>query len=348
MRKLKVDLAELAMAFEDHSFDVTHFLDLETGKVIFIDPETQFAAAYLSEEMDTDEDGLPISEDEALDQREYSAGLKEAAREAAEVEAGLGTRYLAVPHVDSHEGYRDMEEFLATVTDARLADRLARAIQGRGPFRRFKDVLAYDPGERERWFRFKDARMQQRVMDWLESEDIEAEAEPATWPAPRPPTRLRLIAEVLAFTRAARQLPGVSRIALIGSLTTEKLEPKDADLLVTVADDADLTALATLGRRLQGHAQQFNRGGDVFLADPAANYIGRTCHWKDCRPGIRQSCDALHCGQRHYLHDDLGSVRLKKELVAAPPVELWPQVTARVPVPEDVEQGLLGPLRLEG
>ena len=33
------------------------------------------------------------------------------------------------------------------------------------------------------------------------------------------------------------------------------------------------------------------------------------------------------------------------ELVEKPPIELWPEVVARVPVPEDVETGLLAPLR---
>ena len=80
--------------------------------------------------------------------------------------------------------------------------------------------------------------------------------------------RARLIAEVLAFVRAAQRLPGITRIALIGSLTTNKANPKDADLLVTVTDDTDLTSLARLTRKLQGHAQTMNRGGEVFLADP--------------------------------------------------------------------------------
>ena len=140
-------------------------------------------------------------------------------------------------------------------------------------------------------------------------------------------------------------LSGVLRIALIGSLTTAEPDPKDVDLLVTVSDDADLEPLAKLGRKLQGHAQQLNRGGEVFLADPQNNYLGRTCPWKQCGPGIRLSCDALHCGQRHYLHDDLKTIRLAKKIVAAPPIELWPQVVARVSIPADVEQGLIAPLR---
>ncbi|MFB0546976.1 MAG: UPF0158 family protein, partial [Anaerolineae bacterium] len=167
-------------------------------------------------------------------------------QEADQVEAGYGTRYISVPQADSHEDYRDMQDFIATVQDERLQDRLWRAIDGRGAFRYFKDVLADYPRERERWFEFEDARMRQRILDWLESEGIEAiiEPPPAIEPSsPLPPARARLIAEVLAFVRAASQLPGVTCIALIGSLTTDEPDPEDADLLVTVTDDADLAPL---------------------------------------------------------------------------------------------------------
>jgi hypothetical protein len=46
-----------------------------------------------------------------------------------------------------------------------------------------------------------------------------------------------------------------------------------------------------------------------------------------------------------YLHDDFRAVRLDAQLIAAPPVDLWPEVRARVPVPADVESVLLTPLR---
>lgn len=59
------------------------------------------------------------------------------------------------------------------------------------------------------------------------------------------------------------------------------------------------------------------------------------------------SCDALHCGARLYLHDDLDTMPLTSALVAEPPVELWPQVVVRVAVPDDVERLLLAPLREE-
>jgi hypothetical protein len=137
-------------------------------------------------------------------------------------------------------------------------------------------------------------------------------------------------------------LPGVTRIALLGSLTTAKPAPKDADLLVTVADEADLAPLAALGRKLQGHAQSLNRGADVFLADPGGHYLGRLCLWKDCRPGLRLRCDALHCGGRAYLHDDLAAVELPQSLTTAPPVALWSAVVVHVPIPADLEQALAG------
>ena len=99
--------------------------------------------------------------------------------------------------------------------------------------------------------------------------------------------------------------------------------------------------LANLTRKLQGLAQQMNRGGEVFLADPQNKYLGRICQWKVCAPGVRMRCDALHCGRRYYLHDDLKAIKLASGVLAAPPLELWPQVVARVAIPQDIEQGLL-------
>ena len=158
------------------------------------------------------------------------------------------------------------------------------------------------------------------------------------------PIRSFLLAEVLSFVERARTYPGVRRIALVGSLAGNKRDPKDADVLVTVDDDTDLAALAAAGRRLKGRAQSRNRGADIFLADPRGRYIGRTCHWRECRPGIRVACDARHCGRRLFVHDDLDTVTLDAAVVTAPPLELWPEVVRRVPLPRDVEAQLIHPI----
>ena len=47
---------------------------------------------------------------------------------------------------DSRDGWRDMAEFVTTVTDATLAGRLERALHGRRAFRRFRDELASPSG----------------------------------------------------------------------------------------------------------------------------------------------------------------------------------------------------------
>jgi len=138
------------------------------------------------------------------------------------------------------------------------------------------------------------------------------------------PLRSFLLAQVLRFTLKAAGLPGVSRIALMGSLATSKAVPKDADVLVSVTPDCSLDRLATAARALKGQAQTRNSGADIFLADLDGRYLGRICHWRECRPGIRLACRAQHCGRREFVHDDLQVVNLAPMLVALPPVELWP------------------------
>ena len=161
-------------------------------------------------------------------------------------------------------------------------------------------------------------------------------------PEPRRP----LLGAVLAFVWAARECPGVLRIALVGSLTTPKPIPKDADVLVTIKGDMDLTQLARYGRRLKGTAQNINLGGDIFLADEGGRYLGRICHYRECHP--RVACRAQHCGHRDHLNDDLHILTLSADLIAAPPVELWPRVVRRLPVPVDTETLLLAVLERDG
>lgn len=151
-----------------------------------------------------------------------------------------------------------------------------------------------------------------------------------------------LLAAVRDFVHEAVGCAGVLRVALIGSLTTDKAVPKDADVLVTIDGGMELANLARAGRRLKGQAQHINLGGDIFLADAGGRYTGRICHYRECHP--RTLCRARHCGLRDHLNDDLDLVTLAAELIAAPPIELWPNVIRRVPVPPDVEVLLLAEL----
>ncbi len=146
-----------------------------------------------------------------------------------------------------------------------------------------------------------------------------------------------LLLEVQRFVEHARNIKGVRQIALIGSLATAKQNPKDADLLVAIDDQAELASLAAAGRRLKGRAQSRNRGADIFLVNLAGTYLGRICQWRDCRPGIRMACRARHCGQRKYVCDDLDVLTLPAAVVNTPPLELCPAVVHRAQVPDDVQ-----------
>jgi Uncharacterised protein family (UPF0158) len=174
MRKLKLDLSELIYAFEAGSLESKYYLDLETGEVVLIADETRMELNAIYERLGDAEDADGALFAEAL----HGSGLPDwqvdLVREADLVERGFGARFIEVPHDDSHEGYRDMEAFIETVSDDQLQARLSDAIDGRGAFRRFKDVLLRYPQERDHWFAFKETRVRQRALEWLESEEIEA------------------------------------------------------------------------------------------------------------------------------------------------------------------------------
>ena len=56
------------------------------------------------------------------------------------------------------------------------------------------------------------------------------------------------------------------------------------------------------------------------------------------------SCEALNCGRREYLYDDLQRLNLSKKTVAGA-LELWPKLEKKVGLPEDLEE-LLAEMRL--
>ena len=143
-KEVRVDLQELCAAYSHYSADSRYYLDFETGEVI-----------YVSEFMDEDLTG-------ELDER---------------IEEGYGERFISIPCESSGEGYRDMMDFIVTVEDERVREKLIVAVNGRGAFKRFKDALLDHTDLRARWFGFKDGRVLDRVMEWLESEGIDVSGE---------------------------------------------------------------------------------------------------------------------------------------------------------------------------
>jgi uncharacterized protein UPF0158 len=153
-RRVPVDWDELEMALTWRSDEYAYCLDVHNGKVL----------TYPI---------LGSGEDGDLSEEQVDEGLA----------AG---RLVEVERLPSSTEYGWMAEFAASVRHPRVRDLLHVALDGRGAFRRFKDVLAGYPAERDRWFAFRDERMREAMREWLAEHDIEPTTEP---PKPRLPGR---------------------------------------------------------------------------------------------------------------------------------------------------------------
>jgi hypothetical protein len=92
------------------------------------------------------------------------------AEEIGEAEDDDPARWLWVDCEGSRSGYQDMVWFIDELDDPDVADRLARAISGRGAFRRFKDTLFDRPYLMTQWYAFSGDRQRGRARSWLAAE----------------------------------------------------------------------------------------------------------------------------------------------------------------------------------
>ena len=140
---IRIDTDMFIAAFEDHNYEIHHYLDTKSGEIVFI---TEF--------------DMP-EEDE----------LKESMEEEPE-------RYVYIEPIDSSESFRVMEEFVGQLEEGDIQDELSESLRRRNPFRQFKDMLYRYPGIKEEWFWYHDQRMTEIASRWLEDHNIDAELLP--------------------------------------------------------------------------------------------------------------------------------------------------------------------------
>lgn len=169
--RLEPDWDALEVSVERNASDTESFLDLATGKVTTI-----------------------------------AHGEVEAAARRQQIAENLGG-FLRVDPAPSREQYRWMERFVGSVADESLRDRLIMAIDGKGAFRRFKDVLLAYPAERERWFAYRAELLHWHIHTWLQEHGIEA-ISPPPWGEMKPPSELPLVTGKPVFHGA--ESPGES------------------------------------------------------------------------------------------------------------------------------------------
>jgi hypothetical protein len=150
MRKVKINWTDLEIAFERNSPEIESYLDVVSGEVISV----------TDGEADTPEKRRRIEDNAA--------------------------NFIKIEPASSREQYRWMEKFVSALPDAALRERLIIAIDGKGAFRRFKDVLLNYPTERERWFTYRGELLHYHIQGWLTQLQLEP-INPPPWGHVEPP-----------------------------------------------------------------------------------------------------------------------------------------------------------------
>jgi hypothetical protein len=154
-KRLPVDLAAIVRAMGDADRRrEEHLLDTHTGALLTLPRAALEAAA------DGKTDSLAP---------EASAALPQA---KGVLRANPG-HYVPVPYRPPPDMYEVMQRFVASVDDPDLYRNLQRALAGHAPFRRFREVLADDVAEEERWESYGEAARRVQAREWLESLAIE-------------------------------------------------------------------------------------------------------------------------------------------------------------------------------
>ena len=95
-------------------------------------------------------------------------------------------RFVVIDPAPSREQYRWMERFVLTVDEPSLQERLVLSIDGKGAFRRFKDVLLHSPLDRDRWYAYRANLLHLYINQWLANKDVVLGAAPP-WGEPEAP-----------------------------------------------------------------------------------------------------------------------------------------------------------------
>jgi hypothetical protein len=168
MKKPNVNFDDIQKAMEDVSRDkFEYYLDIETGEVIALSEEIllEIESRLYDSDYDEIEDDIEYIEyDEEPDLPEWMEDEVELALEVLLDEDG---RYVRIPEREHPKAYKTMTEFIDTVEDPILREELSQALNGKGAFRKFKDVLIHHPKERKRWHGYNAKAVKKEIVEWM-------------------------------------------------------------------------------------------------------------------------------------------------------------------------------------
>jgi hypothetical protein len=80
--------------------------------------------------------------------------------------------FIEIEKPGSRESYKIMEDFIYSISDAKLKEKLTQAIEGRKPFANFKFQIDQSGAFREKWFKFKEDQLMDYVKNQLDIERL--------------------------------------------------------------------------------------------------------------------------------------------------------------------------------
>lgn len=137
MEQLHIDFEYLVFAWQDDSPDTAYYLDSDTGSVVLVQRDLD----------DVDE-----------------------LREEIELQPN---RYLYVPKPDPLQPELDLSDYVFTVSNAELRQKLEVAEEGRDKFRSCKKILQDHPDELARWEKWRQDAVRERIRKWLHAHNLQ-------------------------------------------------------------------------------------------------------------------------------------------------------------------------------
>ena len=160
---------------EDVSRDTfDYFLDLETGEVMTFSEEILREVKSRLYFSDSEEFGDEVEYIEFDEEPDIPDWMQDEVEVALEILLDEDERYVRIPERQSLTAYKSMADFIETVEDPFLKEKLLNALNGKGAFRRFKDVLIDYPKERKRWHGYNAKAMKREIIEWLGSIGVES------------------------------------------------------------------------------------------------------------------------------------------------------------------------------
>lgn len=149
----KIKLNDIIDAVQFHSDEFFSYIDKRTNTVCLISQEAFSLAEYSKD-----------------DYPEWMSNMIQLAKAYSED----STNFIELPSQYDVDEYSMMQNFAFSLSSENHKENLLIALQGKGAFRRFKEVVIY-LGIANKWHQYRDKQYKEFILEWCETEGIKVE-----------------------------------------------------------------------------------------------------------------------------------------------------------------------------